>query len=275
MTKRANSGEPPLQVGVETVKPALAQEWLLRNTNNRRIRMRVVEAYARDMAAGNWRMAGEPIKFSKAGVLLDGQHRLHAVMVADVAVQLLVVRGLDDAAQTVMDTGATRSAGDALKLLGEESYYANIAAAARLAIIYEAGDVVSGNLKVTNTEIVSFVDEHPDIRRAVELASTWRNAIDVPMSVTAMAIWRLMQVDADDTVLFFSKAAEKTNLSARDPILALINRLAEIRRSSRRVSRADYLSLIFRSWNYWRTRRLVASLPVRDSGGAVAIPEPK
>jgi hypothetical protein len=275
MTSTKTQSDRAVQVSIETIKPDTARDWLLQNTNNRRVRARVVDAYARDMVAGNWRMSGEAIKFGAAGTLLDGQHRLHAIVEADVAVQMLVVRGVDEAAQTVMDTGAARTAGDALKLLGEGTHYSALAAAARLAILYNLGEVVGNNIKITNTEIVEFAGANPDLRRAVELAGSWHGQIDVPLSILSMTTWRLIQVDADDCILFFSRVADKTNLSSRDPILALINRLAEIRRSGRRVERGDYLSLIFRAWNYWRSGKTVAALPVRVNGGAVDIPEPK
>lgn len=275
MTRSAEQHHQEVLVAIETVKPETAREWLTLNVNNRHFRPRIVSAYARDMAAGNWRMSGEAIKFSTSGNLLDGQHRLHAVIEADVAVPMLVVRGVDEAAQAVMDTGAARSPGDALKLLGEATHYSAVAAAARLAILYNLG-VISGNgVKVTNTEIIDFVMGNPDLRTAVDLATSWRNQIDIPLSVMSMATWRLLSVDPDNCILFFSQLAEKTNLTSRDPILALINRLAEIRRSGRRVERGDYLSLLFRAWNYWRTGRLVSSLPVRVNGGAVDVPDPK
>lgn len=274
MTRKNIQTTLPIQVGIETVKPDTARDWLLQNINNRAVRSRVVTAYARDMVAGKWRMSGEAIKFSPDGALLDGQHRLHAVVEADVAVPMLVVRGVDEAAQTVMDSGAARTAGDALKLIGEASHYSSLAAAARLAILYGLGEI-TGNVKVTNSEILEFAADNPSLRQAVELAGSWHGQIDVPMSALSVAVWRLLDVDADECILFFSRVADKTNLSARDPILALINRLAEVRRSGRRVERADYLSLIFRAWNYRRAGKSVTALPVRVNGGAVDIPEPR
>lgn len=260
---------------VELVKPATAEEWLGKNTSNRPVRERVVAAYARDMLAGKWRLSGEGVKFAADGTLLDGQHRLHAVVRADVAVWLLVVRGLAHESQLVMDSGVARTAGDALRLLGEGSY-SSLAAAARLAIDADAGRLRSGGTnKVTHTEVIDFIRDNPDMRTAVDLACSWRKQIDVPLSVLSLAIWRLLRVDGDACVLFFSRVADKTNLTSRDPILALINRLAEIRRSNRRADRADYLSLIFRAWNLWRTRKPVTNLPIQYQGGPVDIPDPR
>lgn len=267
--------DPGITAEVELVKPATAEEWLGRNYTNRTIRERVVAAYARDMEAGKWRLSGEGIKFAADGQLLDGQHRLHAVIRADAPVWMLIVRGLAQETQLVMDSGAARTAGDALRLLGETGY-SNLAAAARTAINYEAGRLQgANNTKVTHTEIIEYIEENPDLRRAVDLAASWRKQIDVPLSVLSLSIWALLRVDPDDCVLFFSRVADKTNLAPRDPILALINRLMEIRRSSRRMQQADYLSLIFRAWNYWRTRKQIAGLPVQAAGSSVDIPQPK
>lgn len=266
--------EDTVTAAVEVVKPATAEEWLGKNQINRAVRDRVVAAYARDMASGNWRVTGEGIKFAASGRLLDGQHRLHAVVRADVAVPMLVVRGVAEDAQELMDSGAGRTAGDALRLRGEANY-STLAAAARLAIGYEAGRINSNGDKTTHAEIIGFIGDNEDLRYAVELAASWRYGIDVPISVLVVAIWRLYRINAEDCLTFFSQLANKTDLRSGDPVLALLNRLTEVRRSNRRLDRADYLSLIFRAWNLWRTRKTVQRLPVSVRGSSVDLPEPR
>lgn len=260
---------------VEDVTPLLAESWLGKNQSNRNVRDRVVDAYARDMKSGDWRLTGEAIKFGSGGRLLDGQHRLHAVVASGATVRMMVVRGLDEAVQTVIDSGACRTAGDALRMRGEREY-STLAAAARLAIQFEKGQIDAGMEKYTHTEILAFVDSHPDLTNAVDMARSYRHHIDVPPSVLTLAVWILYRVDASDCVLFFTRLADKTELHRGDAVLALLNRLTEVRRSSRIATRADYLSLVFRAWNYWRTRKTVHSLPIATRGGSgVDIPDPK
>lgn len=56
-------------------------------------------------------MTGEPIKFAHNGRLLDGQQRLMALVDANVAVDFLVVRGLDETCDIPgRDRGLGRSA---------------------------------------------------------------------------------------------------------------------------------------------------------------------
>ncbi len=113
------------------ITPELAKKWLSQNTHNRNLRERVVNGYAADMRDGNWVEDGQSIKFAKGdvvlldnppihgGPLLDGQHRLSAIVTADATIRMLVVSNLPDSTQEVMDTGAKRVLGDVLKLRGE------------------------------------------------------------------------------------------------------------------------------------------------------------
>jgi hypothetical protein len=73
-------------VQIIDVDPATAESWLAKNPNNRNLRVPVVQSYARDMVSGNWMLNGETIKFDQSGKLIDGQHRLSAVVTADVTV---------------------------------------------------------------------------------------------------------------------------------------------------------------------------------------------
>ena len=270
---RQTRGQPPLVAHVEKVTPQLAEEWIGKNVHNRVIRERPVAAYARDMAAGRWMLSGETIKFAVDGSLLDGQHRLHAVIRADTPVEMLVVRGVEPAAQEVMDSGVARTAGDAIRLRGDTSHYTAVAAAARMCVLVESGrSIDGGGMRVTTPEMLEFIDANPALVTAVDMATAYRSHIDIPYSVLSYAVWRLSQVDFDACNLFITRVADKTDLTKGDSILALINRLAEIRRNGRRASRSDYLSLLFRAWNYWRDGRQVTSLPLTTRGES--IPEP-
>ena len=91
-----------LTIEIETITPEIAQVWLEKNTNNRTIRQMVVDRYADEMCSGAWKLNAETIKFSRDGTLLDGQHRLWAVVESKVTIQSFVARGISaDALQTI------------------------------------------------------------------------------------------------------------------------------------------------------------------------------
>ena len=95
---------------VETITPAMAEEYLRHNEHNPRKRpnRKVIDSYAQDMKTGNWFINGEPIVFDANGDLKNGQHRLMAIIKANVPIEMLVVRGVDPRI-TTFDYGFVRS----------------------------------------------------------------------------------------------------------------------------------------------------------------------
>ncbi len=115
---------------IEEVTPAIASDWLERfNTDNfRPVSARRVDALALEMSLGRWEMNGDPVRFrSPDGVLIDGQHRLSAIVKSGVTCRMLVVRGLSDSVTATIDTGSRRNAGHLAGHLGFK--HANGAAA--------------------------------------------------------------------------------------------------------------------------------------------------
>ena len=86
----------PINVYFRKITPAMAQHYLDKNhSRNRTIKKRQVEKYCKMMAEGNWNSGnGESIKISDKGTLLDGQHRLMAVIAYGKPVSMMVIEGI-------------------------------------------------------------------------------------------------------------------------------------------------------------------------------------
>lgn len=104
---------------VLSVTPELAFRWLEGNTHNRPINQRHVERLARDMKAGRWRLTHQGIAFDVTGLLIDGQHRLCAVIEADLPVTMRVFYNEPSENRHVVDTGERRSNLDVLAISGQ------------------------------------------------------------------------------------------------------------------------------------------------------------
>jgi hypothetical protein len=80
---------------IETITPLAAAELLRHNLDNRPLSATVVERYAEDMRQGRWRFNGTSIVVAREPsgrtLLLDGQHRLHAIRKAETSQRLVVV----------------------------------------------------------------------------------------------------------------------------------------------------------------------------------------
>lgn len=98
------------------VTPEVARQWLSANVNNRPVRRGRVSGYARDMAAGAWALSPQGIAFDVNGNLMDGQHRLLAVIEAGVTVKMLVWFDVPQIVRDVLDIGDPRELRDVAKI---------------------------------------------------------------------------------------------------------------------------------------------------------------
>ncbi len=104
------------------ITPTMAAKWLKEsNTKNRRIRKNHVRALSAAMARGEWVKTHEAIAFDTGGEMVDGQHRLHAVVDSGVTIPCLVVTGLSPLVRRQVDGGAPRTIADRLTISGDVS----------------------------------------------------------------------------------------------------------------------------------------------------------
>jgi hypothetical protein len=104
---------PTWTYSIDPISPAAAKELLATNDGNRRLRPNVVAPYAEVIRAGDWLITPEPIVIASSGRLLNGQHRLNAIIEAGITVYMFVVRGVAEEAFPAIDRGVSRSFADA------------------------------------------------------------------------------------------------------------------------------------------------------------------
>lgn len=105
------------------VTPAMAEDWLRNNFRNRPVSQDVVAAYARDMVNGVWIPTHQGIAFNARDELIDGQHRLLAIVKAGKTIRMMVtynlpceIEGSEMTTMDAVDRGRTRSVADQLKI---------------------------------------------------------------------------------------------------------------------------------------------------------------
>ena len=147
------------------VSSQTALRWLDRNVRNRPLSPITVAKYARDMSSGQWLFTADPIRFDIDGNLIDGQHRLAAIAECeDLALPMLVVRGLPAETQFKMDQGRRRSTHQQLAMKGVPNA-TNVAAAVRLYIAWQEGFLFRDNRQlgmISSPQIEGWLDDHPD-----------------------------------------------------------------------------------------------------------------
>ena len=107
---------PEMRTEVRIITPDEARLWMDHRSPNRKIDSAKVMAMARDMLAGNWRVTHQGIAFGPDGLLVDGQHRLAGIILADRPAEAMVTWNLPAEANLVIDDHRPRSGADVLSI---------------------------------------------------------------------------------------------------------------------------------------------------------------
>ena len=105
-----------MKSSVRLITPEVASLLLESNNGNRKLRRQTVCYYADEMKKGNWQLTHQGIAISTEGRLLDGQHRLSAVVLSGVSIQMMVFEDCNDGSFNMMDIGLKRNTNDTIGL---------------------------------------------------------------------------------------------------------------------------------------------------------------
>lgn len=172
---RRREARASVETTVETITPEKAAQWTSEdvNSHNRAVDGRRVMTYARDMENGAWRFNNDGICFDVSGVLLNGQHRLHACIMSQKPFKSIVIRGLPPETQETMDGHRVRSMAGILQLRGF-GRCAHLGGSARsLVNLANAGDGYQ-SYRATNQELLALIERHPLLTESVAKATGCR-----------------------------------------------------------------------------------------------------
>ncbi len=245
------------------VTPELARLWLEFNVNNRHVNPSRVAQIARDMSAGLWKQNGDSIRFDREGRLIDGQHRLLAVIESGKSLSTFVVRGLEPEAQTTIDTGQARSAGQQLHLLG----FSNATKAASVVVtlwrlIHAPDKVWAVSNMPSKAEQIEFAMMHRDaITRAVNYGSdAWRELRAKISAYGAAAAYIELNGRAEEFGDFHTTLLRGSNLAPGDPRLEYRSRLAKSKSIKSAWDTQAWAAMTVKAFNAYVTGKDIKTL---------------
>lgn len=151
--------------GFYDVTPALATQLLNLNRDNRPLKKGYLEKYVKQMNKGAFYRAQGQIKITSEPKLIQGQHTLLAVIKSNTTQTLGIELNADPRIAPFLDSGASRSAADNLKMLGKD-YPDVISAGSKIFINYKRFPSVvwssGGKFKIWNDEVDRFVERYYD-----------------------------------------------------------------------------------------------------------------
>jgi hypothetical protein len=251
---------------IRTITPEIAAEMLGRNTHNRNLRPTVVARFARDIAEGRWDLNGESIKFSDTDVILDGQHRLQAVVESGKPIKTIVVTGLPAIVQETVDRGTGRNLSDALRLRGETDVI-SLASVITAALLLSKGMPALPANWPSGKEALRFFEEHPNLKAAQHAGERIRHTLGCSAGLCGGLFWAFNEIDDLDADEFFARLETGAGLATTSPILKLREWIMADIRAPRRASRTRFLAMTIKAWNAYRRGDLMVRLQW-STGGA-------
>lgn len=156
MSKKPQEETTPT-VAITDVTPEMAEAWLGKNHDrNRKLRKGKVSEYEADMRAGRWVLSDQAITFNTKGKLINGQHRLQALIRCGKTARFLVLYNCPDRSLLVIDGGMKRSTNDRFGMAGKE-YPAGCGATVRR--IFMGMNSFAGG-SISDWQVDEFMAEH-------------------------------------------------------------------------------------------------------------------
>ena len=246
---------------VELITPDKAERYLSHNDSNRNVKEDHVNFLASEMKLGKWKFTAEPIKIGEDGRLLDGQHRLLAIVKSNKSFEFLVVKNLDNEIFDVLDTGFNRSAADVVGIAGFGNPNQK-SATAKFIISFEKGLFENAaeskskkKARISNADIVNFVDKHHD--RLVDSLKYGYNKFNklMPPAQLAGMHFILKKIDEKNANEFCESVADGANLPKTSPIYLFRERLIIGDRNKLRINGKEKLALFIKAWNIFRSKK--------------------
>jgi len=252
---------------VQTITPKKAAEYLERNTANRPLSSRTVKDFAAAMRRGEWRITHQGVAFDSTGALVDGQHRLAAIVEADIPVEITVFTEVPEGAFDVLDTGKRRNAADVLAIDGEKSAVM-LAAMVRTVWLYENRPELNwsgGDAGVSNHQIVASLEQHPKLRDFIPVGEQIATATGMIKSAAGAASYLVTQAARRDLTPWFDGIIEGTGLAKGDPRLQFRRVMfAHTRKQAGQVMRRretrEHVTLYLKAFNAWTTNTPLTQL---------------
>jgi len=251
-----------MKTSVEKITPAIALELLRLNTANRGFSQATVNFYAKQMEHGEWKTTSQGIAISSDNMIIDGQHRLMAIVKTKLAQEMLVTRGLNyNEVFAVYDTGKNRTAGDVLSIRGVKQPNAMSAAIKTYVSLSKGKKAGSPHLtggskasKESNANIMDifmskrdlFENVSEDVLKGI---STTTKIISNSL-ILGVSFYLVLEKNhqVENVRDFFFQLVNGSNIK-NQTINLLRNKIIEMRIKGERFNKTDHLVLLKKTWN--------------------------
>lgn len=268
------------------ITPEIAKDWLEhRHPRNaaalpsvvrqRKYSPHIAAKYARIMKAGRWMGdSHQGIAFERGGYNIDGQHRLSAVTLCGLTVEMFVVPNCNPATFAILDSGYKRQASH----LYDGPHATTVMAAARILAVVTGhvprssnvqGGVYDGSLE--SDVILEVAEAWPELSfYAAEVQNCYKTTkINSPMHLAVVSqACRTRYRDRIESWL--DGLTHGVGLAGDDPRIHLRNRYVRDGRALA-TARGQSYNLISKAWNAYAVERPMRVLKTSENEGVVHV----
>jgi hypothetical protein len=277
-TEFEQATEPGESIEVTTVMvtPELARQLLEKNNHNRPVSEKRVNYYARQIEDGDWKLNGESIIVARDGTLLDGQHRLLAIMLAGVPIQALVVRNVDRKAFATIDGGSVRTIADIYGIDGEE-HPKTLATAARFLDNLLAGRGAGTDRGRLAPEYARrIIKSHPGLKNSLWFVTLIRPRLQRVSEALLVALHYLFaQKNVIGADQFIEQVIKGVSLKETNPAYLFRQFIINSHQDKKKLPANLVATKLIKAWNEWGAGRSLKQLKANGVWDVQAIKRPK
>jgi hypothetical protein len=251
------------------VTPKMASTWMSEKNyeDNRPISKTRVSYYARQMKQGRWKLNMEPIIFDLEDHLLNGQHRLMAIIESKKTIELLIAKGVKTDCFTTMDQGYSRTGGQILTMKGFSNASSRAAVCRALYMWEVSGGTITKTGKVSADEILLVQDVYPDeVDAAVNyLAKSIVKDLPLRSGMTGLAHLLCHRARPKKAKEFFEILSDGVTSVRGHPALILRNRIMKDAIKGLKYPAGAEFAMMVRAWNSYEAGKTIRSLAVKKA----------
>lgn len=250
-----------MKLETRKISPQIAAAYLNNAVKNRKVNKRRIENMAAKMKNKSWNASGETIKFDSNGTLIDGQHRLKAIIMSNTTQEMAVAYDLDPIVFTELDTGKKRTLSDVLFIENFTSHTHLATATKGIYSFVNFGiDQMShgrsfkstSEAKTSNRTYLEFLKNHPEIVNSLMFVLKCGKQKLVTTSFLIVMHYIFKTRSRKDADIFIQKFITGDNLALNNPILRLREKMIQQNADKIKVVHHDQTKMFVIAWNKWR-----------------------
>lgn len=250
-----------MRTETRTLTPEDAKHLLdVSETHNRTLTQAAINRYAKDMTDGNWKLSADGISIDTNGNILNGHHRLHALILSNTEQQFRVTYDANPETFDVYDTGKNRTGRDIFVLQGLESRTARIMASAIPYIIsWERNKVLMKSIDArqhgsANHAVREFYDNNKSIYISAKFTQSLpRHAKLLRESVACFLHYEITKIDTlTNADKYLKLVTTGDGICSDNVIYALRQMLTYHITGARRLHDTHIIKLAIHTYKLWK-----------------------